>query len=1109
MFGASDDPKSVACWARAAEISALIAPVLDAPRSATLLSGDSGIGKTTVLSEARDRLAALPGIRVGYHETFPSDNDPLLRALNNLLSCIYTVPGSADQIRIAWQNLKGKASLSGVQDFLLAAVKVMPQAAGLGLFAKGGVAALGVAAEKARGLDARITDSLLPRLGFEEFRDLLQILQAALPDATFVFIIDNLSAPAEALTADTRGFGSVDAIHAFLAQSLPSARNVHFILSWKITQATEKIFRTLRQVILQYGGRSMTLGPLADANGLHDWLAAVFPWFDGLTPGEQSEIAGISGGLPEIVAAWRDGVVGSYDPRRLRQIAEDIRGRRYLDLEEALDDAPASDRALLLSAALIRHPMALVSLAEMNDRSPQDCMDALRKWEQTLLRRASANSAGVVFDFQHEKKRDAVLKRLPETFADLGASVDANVYRFLLGHFASATDADPFADLYLNDAIELALRSGHTPNRRVELSGLAALRVLVSSKGEALAEARWDQAKAFLRNWPRNLQALFFVRLLTQLAKNDIVLAAMRIPGMPEVVDGWHHEARQEILGEASAWLRTPHQSPPAAGGARAEAAALSRLIGLLARYQRSSDIECIVSELLALKAKFPADPGTTGQVANGLAFALTYYADLRLSDDVVRLLRELRSGRDAFPHLEKPAECLAAGLSGAVACFGSLDHLDRAASVLSELQELRILLPRNETIAEHTAAAQAGMCFDSGRLREPRILRDQLERLRRGEADFPENSRIAERSAAAHANATATYGRLGQRQEFEQSLEQVRSAQNSFPAGIAIAVEYSKALYNGVTFYGLLRNSAAVDPLLTELGRLHESFSGDEYILEQLAKATVNSIGNSPPGEGDRVRRLMDQLRTLQESAPDQAMAAEQLARGALNAITYFGRDGDHGMTSSLVGDLRALKQGFSRNPAVCEWVANALAWAVVSYAAVNNPSAIDTALAEVRDIRRVIPDSRAVATQAGRAIVNALRFYSTQHNVPVMTSLLEELRSHGAAFPEDAGFARQLAQGLVNAVAFASQNENEGYLEQALSELRALQRGAPDDDAIAEALAGAILNAGRHYSKTDSARTAVLADEVSELVAQHPGLAGGRLLSQLVPPSTRKAGR
>ena len=217
-------------------------PILRTQRSVTLLGGDSGIGKSTLLREVIARLTACPDMIVGFHEAPSSDRDPLLYALKNLLSKVYTVDGISTQLRIACEKLKGELSLSGLKSFLLGVLKTVSDSPGLGLLAKVAVGVFEWASDRTASLEATLPNSLLPQLGYDAFNDIYQILHTALPDKHLVLVIDNLSASADSVTADVRGFGSLDTIHDFLSQSYPTSSRIHMLFSWKLNEHTRKAF---------------------------------------------------------------------------------------------------------------------------------------------------------------------------------------------------------------------------------------------------------------------------------------------------------------------------------------------------------------------------------------------------------------------------------------------------------------------------------------------------------------------------------------------------------------------------------------------------------------------------------------------------------------------------------------------------------------------------------------------------------------------------------------------------------------------------------------------------------------------------------------------------
>lgn len=110
----------------------------------------------------------------------------------------------------------------------------MVESSGLGVFAKAATAGFGWLEEKALSLEAKVPTGFIPPLSVDVFRDIVGILREVLSEKTLVFIIDNLSASAEAVSSAVRGFGSADTIQGFLSQDFRKLDQVHFIFSWKV-----------------------------------------------------------------------------------------------------------------------------------------------------------------------------------------------------------------------------------------------------------------------------------------------------------------------------------------------------------------------------------------------------------------------------------------------------------------------------------------------------------------------------------------------------------------------------------------------------------------------------------------------------------------------------------------------------------------------------------------------------------------------------------------------------------------------------------------------------------------------------------------------------------
>jgi hypothetical protein len=165
------------CWGRKAEVAKILDVIRDSPRSALLLFGDSGIGKSTLIKEVAhmlehkslvpQQLLAPREFYVGFYEATPSDNDPLLRSLDNLLRQIYSVGGIPEQARIDWTKLQKSLSLTGLREFLNGVLKGMVESSGLGVFAKAAMAGFGWLEEKALSLEAKVPTGFIPPLSVD------------------------------------------------------------------------------------------------------------------------------------------------------------------------------------------------------------------------------------------------------------------------------------------------------------------------------------------------------------------------------------------------------------------------------------------------------------------------------------------------------------------------------------------------------------------------------------------------------------------------------------------------------------------------------------------------------------------------------------------------------------------------------------------------------------------------------------------------------------------------------------------------------------------------------------------------------------------------------
>ena len=238
----------VSCWGRGDEIERLSEPIEKRKRSITLVYGDSGIGKTTLLRELHKRLAG-EGIFRGFYECQRGAGaDPLLRCLNSLLrDQVYTVE--------SWPQLVGHG-IAKVKDRLRDPDKLQQLSAGalaaageapiIGKFAKVVSKSFGAVADFA-GPGIQVSKELITRLPPEVFGDVVDILLASFPDHRLVFLIDNLSADAESQSNVSGTTRATDALLSYIETDFRSTDHLHFVVSWKHIAKTGRASKNCRR----------------------------------------------------------------------------------------------------------------------------------------------------------------------------------------------------------------------------------------------------------------------------------------------------------------------------------------------------------------------------------------------------------------------------------------------------------------------------------------------------------------------------------------------------------------------------------------------------------------------------------------------------------------------------------------------------------------------------------------------------------------------------------------------------------------------------------------------------------------------------------------------
>jgi hypothetical protein len=768
--------QEVRCWGRADELEELLIRIFKNTKSATLVYGDPGIGKSTVLREVRSRLLGAEKLYVGFWETFASDPDPLLRTLDDLLRHIYTTEGTTDQIRIAFRKLGTSISLTALKVFLLRAGGAALEASGLGPFAKAAVAALGWAREGAEALEARVPSSFLPKMGIDVFRDVLSVLRAALPDTTFVLIIDNLSAPAEAIAAEVRGFGSSDTIQAFLSQDFRTSNQIHLLFSWKLTLATTDAFRALTELLLQYGGEGLELGPIRDKQQIAEWLEMVLLWFQSLSQVEKSEVVGLTGGLPEIVVSWQEAGLSSFNLERLRAAAYEVRSRKYYGLQKALVNITRQEREVLYSLALVPHAIPVSTLAEITEVNEEVCLDTLRRWHDfRLLRWLEPRSGGLpsIFGFEHETKREVARDCLPSTFPDHGLGIQRRAYQVLLRNFTTFPhEENPFAVDYLIDAVELALASKRLSQLKNQLPLLRALKQIIFDgvKPESrFIWAGWEQL-------PRNIQAFFF----------SVCLAI----GFGE---------KEQLVQKIAKWVAEKKRRPKSTGSAHALATALTMLTARLSLLEEDRFAWELLRELRKLQKDLPDDPFLAESLASGIVDASGLYMKYKDVARLNELASELQKLCRAFPTNYVIARERVVSLAHSIGGYGSVGQLDAIDPLLDEIRSIHEAFPKETILTDAFSLGlfNAGFVFnDIGNITKAEALLKELQTLYKASERYPP---VGIRVAKTLSDTIFAYGKISRTEHIKDLLDKLGSLEQSVPEDVQLAVWYAQGLYNAI----------------------------------------------------------------------------------------------------------------------------------------------------------------------------------------------------------------------------------------------------------------------------------------------------------------------
>jgi AAA+ ATPase superfamily predicted ATPase len=659
------------CWGRDEELRWLADSVNSRTKAAVLLYGDSAIGKTTVIRKFCETFSEKKDVFVGFHGALSGDADPLLRCLNDILVKIYTVDHIKEQLAVACRQASAKFSLEGTRKFLIKILKLGEHAPGLGEFAKTAIKGFEIVADAVEGLDLKANEV---KIGIDNFRDVLSILQTALPHAKFVFVIDNLNSAATSVMSEIPAASGFRTIESFLTQDFRGAQGVYFVFSWKRDPLNTKILDEFMLTFREYGGEAFYLKELKNQSDVERWLGNLFPWFNDLSDSQRDRMKQLSSGLPEIIVNWRDSELKEYNEETLTAIAKDIRERKYSRIRNQICAAPSAQRTILFSLALINQPTPIVVLVEMLGISYEECLKAVQRWCKGNLVLACTQSASKntqnLYSYDHETKKIVALECLPSVL-ESPDKIAHLAYDFLLktaqydwltltGHLTTA--------LELSNWVGIPAENGTFLKQLIEM--IKTERPPVGQVNDWL----------FVNGVPPAIQAQYLgYSLHCQFGPTGRVISA------------------------AESWIRTlSNYDISSDKEARALALPLAHLCQHLWNTTNPLYIE-FLTELRLLHQRFPEN----GELAGTYSIALAAGARVHVRDSIVRNTEaELSELKRRYPEISSIAESIALNLMYLAEHHRRSGKVELALECLSKLKDIDSEPRSSRRIAEIRSAA-------------------------------------------------------------------------------------------------------------------------------------------------------------------------------------------------------------------------------------------------------------------------------------------------------------------------------------------------------------------------------------------------------------------
>jgi hypothetical protein len=318
--------------------------------------------------------------------------------------------------------------------------------------------------------------------------------------------------------------------------------------------------------------------------------------------------------------------------------------------------------------------------------------------------------------------------------------------------------------------------------------------------------------------------------------------------------------------------------------------------------------------------------------------------------------------------------------------------------------------------------------------------------------------------------------------------IEGVQHARRSREAGLGLIL--SAGLLNTLADAKAENDLACRDTLLDELRALARTYPDDAAVREGLARGLLKTLTDAK-AEDDLARRdtLLDELRALARTYPDDAAVREGLAGGLLKTLTDAKAEDDLDRRDTLLDELCALARTYPDHAALRDGLAYGLLNTLTDAKAEDDLDRRDTLLDELRALARTYPDDAAVREGLARRLFKTLTDAKAEDDLDRRDTLLDELRALARTYPDDAAVREGLAGGLLNTLTDAKAENDLDRRDTLLDELRALARTYPDHATVREGLARGLLNTLTDAkAEDDLARRGTLLDELRALARTYP---------------------